>query len=206
MQEEAHKEAIWQIQVAKNLLSLTTEVERKDQEVLAHITELLDAAEKGPKELIMAGKLKVAPKAKEETDDPQVSKHRLRLNQLKKEKYLKNIRNKLEMQYLADSLNHQDYTIRLKEIKDLEENKDIDWGTFKPTEDEEVKVPEASPKNQQSEKQESPAPFSFAKYKQPKSSIEKQPIFELFEATKAKAAAQYSVKPPLSLRESRREA
>ena len=88
------EEAIWQIEVARRLSALTTQVDQLNPETLGIVTEALQEADELPKQLILKGKLKIA----EKEEDSDVTKLKSDLKKLKKAQCLKTLRNKLEKQ------------------------------------------------------------------------------------------------------------
>ena len=51
---------------------------------------------------------------------------------LKKTEYLKNLRNKIHEQMNMGALNGPEFAKKMQEVKDLEDDKEIDWDTFVP--------------------------------------------------------------------------
>ena len=134
---EERAEAAWQVQVAARLSTLTGQVSVLDPEILANVTEALKAADEQPKNEIMEGKLKI--EKKEENQD--VSAHKEEFAKLKKKQSLYALRAKIEGQYKAGNVDQTAYTERMKEIKELENNPEIDWLTFTlPQEDELIRT------------------------------------------------------------------
>ena len=70
---EDKAEATWQVEVARRLSTLTSQVCTLDPEILANVTEALQAADQLPIELIMKGKLKIIEREIEEDKDKDVS-------------------------------------------------------------------------------------------------------------------------------------
>ena len=82
----------------------------------------------------MEGKLKIEKKEKDED----VSAHKEAFAKLKKQQTLITLRAKIEGQYKAGNVDQTAYTERMKEIKELENNPEIDWLTYTQPQEEEL--------------------------------------------------------------------
>ena len=148
--EEGKKDAAWQALVEKTLASLRVQVPLLDQALLGEVAAALDEVEAVPKKLILTGKLKIGDGGEGEGEKGRADRHKEA-----KAGYLKTLRSRVQAQRLAGNLMQKDYALKLKEIKELEQDADIPWADWAPPD---LPVPSLQNASGANRKNQSPRP------------------------------------------------